>query len=455
MKTFLDWSAYENAGMGDAYADIPKTGGDFAKAVAVCINSGQCENTDTKGMMCPSFRVTQNSSFSTGGRVRLLKAALNGELGELPFTDPKLAEAMDSCVGCKGCKRECENSVDMAMIKQEFLAQHQALKGTPKRNRLFAFLPIWLSRYRASLRPLIRWRNRSSLLARLGDNWFGINAQRRLPEPTDKPFITASENRQAVTDAEKQQVVLFVDSYSRYFSSQIAQAAQAVLAASGYHVIIPEPTAETAEAHRPLCCGRSLLAHGQIDAAKAEAKRVLEVLLPYAEAGYNIVGLEPSCLLALRDDYKSLGLGEMAETVSKQSILFEEFLVREQMAKRLNLNLQPLSLDAPLLVQGHCHQNAVGAMKAMRKVLKMIPKLNFELIPPSCCGMAGSFGLESEHAEMSKDMAELALLPALREAPEAMILANGFSCREQIHAHDGRQAVHVAELLQSALVPAS
>lgn len=451
MKTFLDWSAYENAGMGDAYADIPKTGGNFAKAVAVCINSGQCENTEAKGMMCPSFRVSQISDFSTGGRVRLLKAALNGELGEQPFTDSKLVAAMDSCVGCKGCKRECENAVDMAMIKQEFLAQHQALTGTPKRTRLFAYLPLWLSRYRASLRPLIRWRNRWSWLANLADRWFGINARRHLPEPTDQPFITASEHRQALSETEQPQVVLFVDSYSRYFSPQIAQAAQAVLSSSGYHVIIPEPNAETAEAYRPLCCGRSLLAHGQIKAAKAEAERVLSVLLPYAEAGYSIVGLEPSCLLALRDDYKFLGLGNAAEIISKQSILFEEFLVREQMAKRLQLNLQPLSLNAPLLVQGHCHQNAVGAMKAMRKVLKMIPKLEFELIPPSCCGMAGSFGLESEHADLSKDMAELALLPALRAAPEARILANGFSCREQIHAHDGRQAVHVAELLQSAL----
>ncbi len=452
MKTFLDWSAYEDAGMGDAYADIPRTGGDFAKAVAVCINSRRCESLD-KGVMCPSvvsytsYRSNGDADLSTGARVRLLKAALNGELGKLGLLDPRLVEAMDLCVSCKGCKRECENNVDMAQIKIEYLAQLNAATGLSLRARMLAGLPRGLTRT-SWLRDLIRLRNRHSWLARWGERLLGISAARRLPQPTARPFELTT---QAVEG--ERQVVLFIDTFTRHFEPEIAEAAIAVLEAGGYRVNLVQPTDEKS-GQRPLCCGRTYLSQGMVAQAKEEAIRMIDALLPHAKAGQPIIGLEPSCLLTLRDEYHSLGLGEAAEQLAKQALLFEEFLAREQTSGRLDLPLQkPVNGEEKILIHGHCHQKAVGAMKSMRKVLKLIPGVEFEMIDASCCGMAGSFGLEAEHAQQSMAMAELALLPALRAEPEAGIVANGFSCRQQIVEGVRRTPQHLALLLRSALIP--
>lgn len=441
MKTYLDWSTYKESGMGDAYADIPKQGGDFAKAVAVCINSRQCETKD-KGVMCPSYRVSDNPQLSTGGRVRLLKAMLNGEL---PLDDAQLAEAMALCLGCKGCKRECENSVDMAQIKIEYLAQRYAVKPPSLRTRLFAHTPRWLHRL-PWLKNVVVLRNRFFWLARLGYLFMGITARRRLPEAIEQPFVMEVT---AKSEGAKD-VVLFVDTFSYHYDPQIAEAAITVLQRAGYRVIVAAPDAEVSEPQRPLCCGRSYLAHGMVEEARVEAERTLKVLLPYAEAGLSIVGLEPACLLAIRDDYRALHLGDVAEKVAAQAILFEEFIVREEKAGHFNLSLKPLPFTEKLLVHGHCHQKAVGAMKSMRRVLKLIPELEFELIEASCCGMGGSFGLESEHAEMAMAMAEDSLLPTIRANADSPLLANGFSCREQIAEGSGRKAKHLAELLYEA-----
>jgi len=443
MKSFLDWSAYEDAGLGDAYADIPKTGGNFAKAVAVCINSKACESLNEKGVMCPSYRVTREAELSTGGRVRLLKAALNGELGDKPFADPVLGRAMDLCVSCKGCKRECENAVDMALIKVEYLAQLNQQTGLSLRTRLFAHLPVWLHRW-PGLRRLIEWRNGSKLLAGLGEKLLGIAANRKLPVPAGQAF--QAPETPVAPSADAKEVVLWVDTFSRHFDPDIAAAALDVLQAAGYRVLF----AQAGAAGRPLCCGRTYLAQGMVEQARAEASRLASALLPHAEAGRPIIGLEPSCLLSLRDEYKTLGLGEAANKIAAQALLFEEFIAKEHTAKTLNLKLKPL--DKPVLVHGHCHQKAVGAMKSMRKVLKLIPDLRFELLESSCCGMAGSFGLEAEHAAVSWEMAGQALLPALRDAPDSLVLSNGFSCRQQIREGDGRTSLHLAQLFRDALV---
>lgn len=465
MKHQLDWSSYRDAGVGDAYADIPTHGGDFARAVAVCINSRQCETRD-KGVMCPSYRVTGHPDLSTGGRVRMLKAVLNGDLAATGFAHADLAADLDRsmalCVGCKGCKRECENAVDMAMIKVEYLAQRHRETRPTRRTRLLAGLPRWLHRY-PWMRQLTAWRNRSALLARLGERWLGVSAERRLPQPVAEPFLAAQggpaelvaggldpESGPASDPAST--VILFIDTFSDRFAPDQADAAVEVLTRAGYRVRVARPDAAAGEPDRPLCCGRTYIAHGLVEQARAEARRVLAVLLPYARAGHRIVGLEPACLLAIRDDYRFLGLGDAADTVAKQAILFEEFIAREISAKRFNAELGPVATGGdPLLVHGHCHQKAVGAMKSMRKVLKAIPGLKFELIEASCCGMAGSFGLEAEHAELSQRMAEQALLPALRERPEARVLANGFSCRHQIDEGLERGAMHLAQLLRESM----
>jgi len=441
MKTYLDWSSYKDAGMGDAYADIPKTGGDFAKAVAVCIKSGLCE-TKPKGVMCPSFRASDDTDLSTGGRVRLLKKALNGELGDLPFADRAMAHVMDTCMGCKGCKRECENAVDMAMIKIEYLAQRYAIKGPSLRTRLFGNIADWYHRL-PWLKNIAILHNRYPWLARLNEKLIGITSQRSLPEPSKQEF-EYEEYQSPYGPGSDKEVVLLVDTFTRTFNPNNAYAALTVLEAAGYHVFVAKPLSD-----KPLCCGRTQLAHGLVKEAKAHAEHMLAVLAPHVEKGRAVIGLEPACLLAVRDDYRFLGLGEIADQVADKAILFEEFIAKEKVAKRFNLDFKPI--NEKVLVHGHCHQKAVGAMKSMRKVLKLIPGLKFELVESSCCGMAGSFGIEKEHTEMAMQMAELSLLPALREEPEAMVVANGFSCRHQIREGCDHQPIHIAELLRYAM----
>ncbi len=449
MTNQLDWSAYERAGQGDAYAGIPSSGGDFAKAVSVCIGDKQCQRKP-KGVMCPSFRATDDPAHSPGERVKVLKAALNGELGDDAFAGNTLAQAMELCLGCKGCKRECANQVDMAAIKIEYLAQRNARLGAPMRERLLASLPNWLQ-HRHVVRALIRWRNRTPWLARLGESLLGISAQRQLPEPAATayatPVSTQISNMQTSGDRD---VFLFVDTFAMHFEPEIAAAAHQVLTAAGYRVQTLQPGDD--EPNRALCCGRTYLSLGQVDAARHEARRLHQALRPALVAGTPVIGLEPSCILSLRDDHLKLGLGEEAVALAKQVYLFEEFIAREHDRKRLSLDLKPLP-PGKTLVHGHCHQKAVGAMKSLRKVLRLIPQFEFEFIEASCCGMAGSFGLEAEHAGISMKMAELDLLPALRAAPDAVILANGFSCRHQIREGVNRQPVHVALLLRDALNP--
>lgn len=450
MKTCLDWSAYQDAGMGDAYADIPKHGGHFAKAVAVCINSRQCE-TAGKQVMCPSFQISGNPNLSTGGRVRLLKAALSSDLTQEALRDPTLAEAMELCISCKGCKRECEANVDMALIKVEYLAQRAATDGVRLRERLFAYTPRWLHRA-PWLKPLIRWRNRSLLLARLSERWLGLSARRRLPEPAAQPYaLSCPEDAPARVPTDgRPEVVLLVDTFTHYFEPEIAAAAVTVLRAGGYAVHVARPADSSPEPTRPLCCGRTYLVQGLLDEARMEVRRLAAALQPHLEAGRVVVGLEASCVVNLRDDAQALGLGAEVATLGKHILLFEEFLAREIMAKRLHLPLRSLS-GSETLVHGHCHQKAVGAMKAMRRVLKLIPDHDFSLIEAGCCGMAGSFGLEAEHAALASAMAERDLMPALRDKPAARVIANGFSCRQQMRAHGDTRAHHVALLLREAL----
>ncbi|MGC2166510.1 MAG: (Fe-S)-binding protein, partial [Gallionella sp.] len=386
MKHHLDWSSYETAGQGDAYAGIPATGGDFAKAVAVCISDKLCQRKP-KGVMCPSFRATDDNAESPGGRVLALKAALNGEFGDNAFADPRLAAAMDLCVGCKGCKRECANQVDMAAIKIEYQSQRNALRGVAMRDQLLASLPRLLHRFRL-LRTLISWRNRSPWLAKLVEVLLGISARRRLPQP-----VVVARSTVSSTDVHgDRDVILFVDTFATHFEPEVALAAKQVLTAAGYHVSTLHAVSDDPEPRRALCCGRTYLSLGQVAAARYEAQRLHAALRPALASGTPIVGLEPSCILSLRDDHLKLGLGEEAVALSKQVYLFEEFVAREHDRKRFILEFQSLA-PGKTLVHGHCHQKAVGAMKSLRKVLRLIPQFEFEFIEASCCGMAGNFGL--------------------------------------------------------------
>jgi len=452
MKLWLDWSAYKDAGMGDAYADIPKHGGDYAKAIAVCINSRQCE-ADGKQVMCPSYKVSQNPHLSTGGRVKLLKQALSQDPHSHPLSDSELQQAMALCVSCKGCKRECENNVDMPLIKVEYLAQQRALRGLSLRSRLFASVPLWLYRM-PWLRHLIQLRNRLPWLAAMGQRLVQLNARVALPVPAAQPFVLNSTPELTASNGE---VLLFVDTFTRYFEPAIAEAASTLLQKAGYQVReVGADGSTTASSQRPLCCGRTYLAQGMVAEARAEAARLLHALLPHLQAGATIVGLEASCVLGLRDDALALGLGEDARLLASRVLLLEEFLAREQKSGRLKLKLKP-SRAGQALVHGHCHQKATGAMKSMRRVLKLVPGAEAEMIEAGCCGMAGTFGLEAEHHELSVQMAEQGLLPGLRQheavtdgpATEnpVTLVANGFSCRQQIRNHSTHQPQHLAQYL--------
>ncbi|MBI4725283.1 MAG: 4Fe-4S dicluster domain-containing protein [Rhodomicrobium sp.] len=446
MKTYLDWSAYDTYGIGDAYSGIPATGGNYAKAVAVCMRSHDCRKAG-KGLMCPSFRVTGDPAHTTESRVAAFKAALNGEFGDRPFGDKRLAQAMDLCVSCKGCKKECPSAVDVTLIKTEYLAHRNAALGTPLRSWLFANLPRWTGYYRPLLRLVIGLRNGSRLLASLVQAVTGISAASPLPQPAKRPFAPPAVS---VQKAPRGDVLLFADTFSTHFEPEIANAAVEVLSAAGYRVRTLRPVPDDPEPGRALCCGRTYLTHGLVEQARREGRRVLAALRPAIEAKTPIIGLEPSCLLSLRDELYCLGLGAEVGELGKQLFLFEEFLVKEQ-ARGLRLPLKQLPATEAL-VHGHCHQKAFGTMKAMRKVLGSVPGLSYGLIETSCCGMAGSFGLEAEHYEASQAMAGLSLLPALRAAPaETRVIANGFSCRQQIANGSGRAAIHIALLLREAL----
>ena len=444
MKTHLDWTAYDTYGIGDAYSGIPITGGNYAKAVAVCMHNRQCQR-EGRGVMCPSYRITQDAKHSTESRVAAFKAALNGELGDSPFTSLALAEVMDLCVSCKGCKKECPSAVDMTLIKTEYLAQKNDVAGVSRRARLFGGLPAWVGNHRRLVRSLVRWRNRSRLLARLAEKGFGLSARRRIPPPAAAPFSPALPKK-----GERGPVMLFVDTFAHHFEPDLAQAAVEVLEAAGYEVRIASPAKDDAEPNRPLCCGRTYLSTGMVPQARREAERVLAALRPALAENIPVIGLEPSCLLALRDEFYSLGLGPEIGHLGKLAFLFEEFVAREAMKGR-PLPLKALNLPKAL-VHGHCHQKAFGTMKSMKKALALIPGFEFEVIESSCCGMAGSFGLEAEHYDASQAMAEVSLLPTIRSsAANTPIIADGFSCRHQIEDGSGRKAQHIVHILRDAL----
>ncbi|PWI33361.1 ferredoxin [Vibrio albus] len=451
MKKALDWSNYEDQGMGDAYADIPKHGEDFAKAISVCIRSGVCQKPDNRGVMCPSFRLNDDPQLSPGGRVQLFKSLLNAD--ETRFiSDKSLAASMDQCVSCKGCKRECENNVDMAAIKAEYLAQKRQARHKSFRSWLFAEFPFLLYKYPV-IGSLIKLRNRSSLLAKLGHHLLGINGSIPMPEPADTPYQPVNDTSDSVVNDESNpiSVVLLVDSFTALFHPQLADDAQAILKAANYPVTIVHPGSEipgkTKSEKALLDSGRSLFSQGYIERAKQQAEDLLTQLSPYLKENVRIVGLEPSALLMLRDEFLMLGLGEKAEQLAKQTLLFEEFVSRELVAGRFKAPFKPYTENNDILVHGHCHQKAVGAMKSMRKALRLIPDLPFTFIEASCCGMAGSWGLEAEHTLESQQMAKQALLPALENKPEATVVCNGFSCSHQIYALTGRKPLNLVSLL--------
>jgi len=450
----LDWSAWnvQNDPVTEE-TTAPGTGGDttggFAKAVEMCNNNGHCRKFDA-GTMCPSYRATRDEQHLTRGRANTLRLALSGQLGPEALSSDALYDSMDLCVSCKGCRRECPTGVDMAKMKVEFLAHYKARHGHSIQDRLVAGLPDYA--HLASRFPwLFNLRDALPGAAWLSEKLLGLSARRTLPKwradtfwrSIDAASFASRDDALAVAQSGGHVAALFIDTFNGIFEVENALAAARVLKAAGYTV----HAVAKREGHH--CCGRTYLASGMVDQAKAKLAALIDQLLPLARAGVTVIGLEPACLLTLRDEALVMGLGERAEIVAGHALLFEEFVAREARAGRLSLKLK--AAGAPILLHGHCHQKAFGAVDPIMEVLRLIPDARPELIESSCCGMAGSFGYEASHYEVSMSMAEATLLPALRRQPDAIVVADGTSCRSQIAHGAQRQAIHVARLLEQLL----
>jgi FAD/FMN-containing dehydrogenase/Fe-S oxidoreductase len=429
LKTKLDWSAY------------PGAGGGFQGAIEMCNNNGACRKLEG-GVMCPSYRATRDEKDVTRGRANTLRLAISGQLGPDALASDEMMDTLKLCVSCKACRHECPTGVDMAKMKIEVMAARAAKHGLSLRDRLVGYLPNYAA-LASRLAPLANLRNESPLLRKLFEKFAGISAKRALPEWRRDVFAPVGE---AFGPANGREVVLFADTFNRVYERENLDAALRVLTQGGYRVHLPNP----AGAKRPLCCGRTFLSAGLVDNARAELDRLVAAYAPFAARGVPIVGLEPSCLLTLRDELLSLRNDDAAKSVSAQALLFEEFLVREAEAGRLQLPLGAVADKA--LVHGHCHQKSFGAFKSVEQVLRLIPGLTVEAIESSCCGMAGAFGYGADTYDVSMQMAEASLLPAIRRADlKTLIVADGTSCRHQIADGTERAALHVARVLAMSL----
>ena len=428
IRSHLDWSAYPGAGNG------------FQGAVEMCNNNGACRAL-TGGVMCPSYRVTRDERDVTRGRANTLRLAITGQLGEDALTSDEMAETLRLCVSCKACRRECPTGVDVARMKIEVQAARVAKRGLSLHERLIGHLPRYAP-LAAKWPRLANMRNNVPRLRQWSERYAGLSARRSLPrwrgdrwrEPTRVP------------SPEARPVVFFADTFNRYFEPENIEAALAVLAAAGYGVHLPKP----ADGGRPLCCGRTFLAVGLIDEARREAERCATALAPFLGRGIPFIGLEPSCMLGFRDEIPALVQGEEGRRLAAHALLFEEFLAREAKAGELELSLKPVAKRA--LLHGHCHQKSFAAMAAVEAVLSLVPELSVESIDSSCCGMAGAFGYGADTIDASFRMAELSLLPAVRKAgADALVVADGTSCRHQIRDGSGREALHAARVLALGL----
>ena len=351
-------------------------------------------------------------------------------------------ETMRLCVGCKACRRECPTGVDLNRMKTEFLDHYHRKHGLSLRERLFAYMPRYAP-LMSKLGGLANLRDALPGLPALSEKLLGLTSKRDLPQWDARPF-RADE---ATKNPDGPEVVLFADSFNTYFEPQVLRDGLAVLEAAGRRVIVP--VAKTTR--RKLCCGRTFLSSGLIAEAKREAAQLLESLSPYVERGVPIVGLEPSCVFTIKDELPALLPGEPSKRLAEQVQLLESYLLAEQEAGRLDLPFKS-SAGKKILLHGHCHQKAFAAVNSTVKLLESIPGAEVESIPSSCCGMAGSFGYQAEHYEASMAMAELSLLPRVRNATvNEDIAACGTSCRHQIEHGAGRTVQHPISLLRNTL----
>ena len=402
-------------------------------AVEMCNNNGTCRAFDS-GVMCPSYRVTRDETHLTRGRANTLRLALTGQLGADAMTSDAMADAMALCVSCKACRRECPTGVDMAKMKIEVTAARTERFGMKWREALIAELPRYAP-YVSRMPVLANLRNYLPPLRWLMERVLGLSGARRLPAWRRDRFLDR-EAEAGAPAAPRGDVYLLADTFNRYFEPENLRAAVKVLAAAGYRAVMPKTGG------RPLCCGRTWLAAGMVDKARGEADRTMHHL----SGDLPVIGLEPSCLMTLRDEFRSLRPGGATDRFAERAMLLSEFIAREKPDLALR------ALPGTARVHGHCHQKAFGAFPDALAMLRLIPKLSAQPIASSCCGMAGTFGYQAETEATSRAMAEAGLLPAIRAAAaHDFIVADGTSCRHQIRDLSGREAIHSVRLMERAL----
>jgi FAD/FMN-containing dehydrogenase/Fe-S oxidoreductase len=410
--------------------------GGFARAVEMCSGMGECRKK-LDGTMCPSYMATLDEEHSTRGRANALRAVLSGKVPKEDFTGQRLHEVMDLCLECKACKAECPSNVDMAKLKYEFLDHYHRVNGLPLRNRLFGNIEQ-LNRIGSQFAPLSNWIAQSQLNRWFMERFTGVDKRRPLPLFAREPFEDWFYAHQAEGDGAKGDVVLFHDTFNNFNTPNVAMAATRLLERAGYRVRLSNKR----------CCGRPMISKGMLHEAKDNARWNVDQLAPYAENNVPIVGLEPSCLLTLRDEYPDFLRSVAARRVAENSFLLEEFLLRELGSGKLSLKFNNNGRKA--LLHGHCHQKALVGTAPTISILKIA---GFEVseIDSGCCGMAGSFGFEKEHYDLSLTIGNRRLGPAVKAAAaDVEIIAPGISCRQQIEHLTGRRAKHPAEALWEA-----
>ncbi len=411
----------------------------YAGAVEMCNGMGACRQLT--GTMCPSYMATRDEEHSTRGRANLLRAALSGKLPEGTITGQRLYEALDLCLECKGCKAECESGVDMAKLKYEFLSNYHKTNKAPLRAKMFSRINS-VNRLGSRLTPFSNWAAASPVGKLVSHRMMGIHPNRRLPRFAGQSFDQwFRRNRAGLPHrGDRGTVALFNDTFMNYNQPQVGIAALELLEAAGYRVELASPG----------CCGRPMISKGFLDQAVAAARASVDNLYQYADMGVPIIGLEPSCLLTFRDEYPELVKNEKASAVAENSFLIDEFLA--MLADRGELDLEFGGLSKKVLFHGHCHQKSLAGIAGSLKALRLPPNYEVELVNAGCCGMAGSFGFEKEHYDVSMTIGQQALFPAIEaKGPEWEVAVMGISCRQQVEHGAGRPARHLAEVLRDAL----
>ena len=438
----------ENLRFGTEYrAPSPDTRLDFSRdqgysgVVEMCNGMGACRKTT--GTMCPSYMVTKEEEHSTRGRANLLRAVLSGALPGESMASRRLYDALDLCLECKACKAECQTGVDMAKLKYEFLDHYHQAHGVPLRARLFANINT-LSRLGSRMAPVSNWMGALPLSKLLTHAFLGIHRKRSLPHFARTSFPAWFKSHIPYGTGHKGPVVLFNDTFMNYSYPQVGIAAVEVLERAGFRVSLADAA----------CCGRPMVSKGLLERSKAQAVHNVDLLYPYAREGIPIVGCEPSCLLTLRDEYPDLlpgGVqGERAQAVAARSYLIDEFLASLQ--ERGELELEFTDAAKKVLFHGHCHQKALVGTQQSMATLRLPPGYQVEEAASGCCGMAGSFGYEKEHYQISMEVGRQGIFPAVEAKGEDWEVAvMGISCREQIEHGTGRQARHLVEVLRDAL----